>query len=142
MYFEEIELGTVIDVEPTIIDEQEMLDFALRYDNIPLHTDQEYCKNTRFGRIIAPGVMAFMAVWANYLKADISKEQLVAGKTTKIEWHKPVYANDILKSQAVVTRKMEGKHTGTVELTFSITNQNADLVMTNVTEMVVKKKST
>ena len=61
MYYEEIELGKIIEIPPTIIDEQDMLDFAKKYDNIPLHTDQEYCKTTRFGSIIAPGVMAFMA---------------------------------------------------------------------------------
>ena len=140
MYFEEIEIGTIIDIEPTVIDRQEMLDFARRYDNIPLHTDEEYCKTTRFGHIIAPGVMSFMAVWANYLKVDISQDQLVAGKSTKMEWLKPVYPEDILYSKAVVTGKTEGRHTGIVELTIDIANQNGEKVMTNITEMVVKKR--
>ncbi|MBR5558641.1 MAG: MaoC family dehydratase N-terminal domain-containing protein [Oscillospiraceae bacterium] len=140
MYFEDIELNHVIDIEPTVIDEQEMLDFAKRYDNIPLHTDEEYCKGTRFGHIIAPGVMAFMAVWANYLKVDLCGEELVAGKSTGMEWHKPVYANDVLYSQAVVSSKTPGKRTGIVELTFTIKNQNGEHVMTNLTEMVVKRK--
>ena len=141
MFFEEIQLNQVIEVEPTVIEEEEMLAFARRYDNIPLHTDEEYCKTTRFGRIIAPGVMSFMAVWANYLKVDISGEQLVAGKTTRMEWHKPVYANDVLYCRAVVTGKNKtGKHSGLVQLTFTIKNQNDELVMTNVTEMVVRCK--
>jgi acyl dehydratase len=140
MYFEEIEIGTIIDIEPTVIDRQEMLDFANRYDNIPLHTDEEYCKTTRFGHIIAPGVMSFMAVWANYLKVDISKDQLVAGKSTKMEWLKPVYPEDILYSKAVVTGKTEGRHNGIVELTIDIANQDGEKVMTNITEMVVKKR--
>ena len=140
MYFEEIEIGTIIDIEPTVIDRQEMLDFARRYDNIPLHTDEEYCKTTRFSHIIAPGVMSFMAVWANYLKVDISQDQLVAGKSTKMEWLKPVYPEDILYSKAVVTGKTEGRHTGIVELTIDIANQNGEKVMTNITEMVVKKR--
>ena len=141
MYYEEIELGKVIEIPPTIIDEQDMLDFAKKYDNIPLHTDQEYCKTTRFGSIIAPGVMAFMAVWANYLTVDISREQLIAGKSTFMEWHKPVYPNDILYSKAEVTNKTKtGKRSGTVELTISIKNQKDELVMTNVTNMVVHCK--
>lgn len=141
MYFEEIKLNQVIEIEPTVIDEQEMLAFARRYDNIPLHTDPEYCKNTRFGSIIAPGVMSFMAVWANYLKVDIGGEQLVAGKSTCMEWHKPVYANDVLYSTAVVTAKNKtGKHSGLVELTFAVKNQKEELVLTNVTEMVVRCK--
>ena len=141
MYFEEIELNQTVEVKPVVIEEHEMLEFAYRYDNIPLHTDEEYCKTTRFGHIIAPGVMAFMSVWASYLKNDICGEQVVAGKSTSMEWHKPVYANDTLYSTAVVTNKTEGIYSGTIELTFTIKNQQGQHVMTNVTEMVVKKKN-
>ena len=141
MYYEEIEIGKVIEIEPTPIIEQEMLDFAHKYDNIPLHTDEEYCKTTRFGHVIAPGVMSFMSVWANYLKVDICGEQLIAGKSTSMEWHRPVYAADLLYSTAVVSNKNKtGKHSGLVELTFTIKNQKDELVMTNVTEMVVRCK--
>lgn len=62
MYFEDIELNTEIDVAPAVIEKDKMLDFARIYDNIPLHTDEEYAKTTPFGRLIAPGVMSFMAV--------------------------------------------------------------------------------
>ena len=139
MFFEDIKLRESINVAPVQINAEEMLAFAKRYDNIPLHTDDKYCQNTRFGKIIAPGVMSFMAVWANYLKVDICEEELIAGKSTKMEWLKPVYANDILTAQAMVTNKTpNGQKSGIVEITFYIYNQQNELVMTNVTEMVVK----
>lgn len=50
-------------------------------------------KNTQrppFEQLIAPGVMSFMAVWAKYLEVDFFGEELLAGKSTKIEWIKPV----------------------------------------------------
>ena len=62
MYFEDIEFNTEIDIAPAVIEKDKMLDFARLYDNIPLHTDEEYAKTTPFGRLIAPGVMSFMAV--------------------------------------------------------------------------------
>ena len=96
MYFEDITLGMTIEIAPAIIEKEKMLDFARTYDNIPLHTDEEYAKNTPFGKLIAPGVMSFMSVWAKYLEVDFFGEELLAGKSTKIEWHKPVYAEDIL----------------------------------------------
>ena len=73
-----------------------MLALAQDYDNIPLHTDEEYAKSTPFGKLIAPGVMSFMSVWAKYLEVDFFGSELLAGKSTKIEWLKPVYADDIL----------------------------------------------
>ena len=80
-----------------------MMAFAQTYDNIPLHTDEEYAKNTPFGALIAPGVMSFMSVWAKYLEVDFFGKELIAGKSTKIEWLKPVYADDTLNGKATIT---------------------------------------
>ena len=143
MYFEEFKLGAKINIEPAIIDENDMIDFAKKYDFIPLHTDREYAKATIFGNLIAPGVMSFMCVWAKYLETDLAGEELIAGKSTKIEWFKPVYADDILTSTCTITKltKRNCKN-GIVELTFEVFNQNNELVLTNVTEMIVKCKPT
>ena len=68
MYFDELKLGMAVDTDPVVIKKEKMIAFANDYDNIPLHTDEEYAKNTPFGKLIAPGVMSFMSVWAKYLK--------------------------------------------------------------------------
>ena len=98
MYFEEFELGSKTQIEPAVINKDDMIDFAKKYDNIPLHTDEEYAKSTFFGKLIAPGVMSFMSVWAKYLEVDLAGDELLAGKSTKIEWFKPVFADDVLTS--------------------------------------------
>ena len=77
MFFDDFKLNETIAIEPVIIDKDEMIAFAKRYDNIPLHTDEEYAKGTHFGKLIAPGVMSFMAVWANYLQVDLAGEELL-----------------------------------------------------------------
>ena len=77
---------------------------AKKYDYIPLHTDEEYAKKTMFGNLIAPGVMSFMAVWAKYLETNLAGDQLLAGKSTKIEWKKPVYADDVLNAICTVSK--------------------------------------
>ncbi|MBE6938032.1 MAG: hypothetical protein E7460_05705 [Ruminococcaceae bacterium] len=139
MYFEDIPLGKTLSIAPAVIDKQKMLAFAAEYDNIPLHTDEEYAKTTRFGQLIAPGVMSFMAVWAKYLEVDLFGEELVAGKSTKIEWLRPVFAGDVLTGQATVTglTKRNTKN-GLVEITIEARNQKGETVLTNVTEAVVK----
>ena len=139
MYFNELELGLTVDIAPAIIDKQKMLDFALTYDNIPLHTDEEYAKKTSFKKLIAPGVMSFMAVWAKYLEVDFFGEQLLAGKSTKIEWLKPVFAGDVLSAKATVTKLTpRNDKNGIVEVTIYAYNQNGELVLTDVTEAIVK----
>ena len=139
MYFEELKLGMAVDIPPAVIEKEKMLDFARVYDNIPLHTDEAYAKSSPFGDLIAPGVMSFMAVWANYLKVDFFGQELLAGKSTKIEWHKPVYAQDMLHGRAEITRLVKrNSRNGLAEITIEAYNQNNVLVLSNITEAVVQ----
>ena len=141
MYFEEFVLGSITNIEPVIINKEDMLSFANKYDPIPLHTDEAYAQSTIFGNLIAPGVMSFMSVWAKYLETDLAGDELLAGKSTKIEWFKPVFADDILTSTCTVSKLTKrNEKNGIVELTFEALNQNGELVLTDVTEMIVKCK--
>jgi len=141
MYFDDIELNMTLEIAPAFIDKEKMIDFAINYDNIPLHTDEEYAKTTPFGKLIAPGVMSFMAVWAKYLEVDIFGEELLAGKSTKIEWLKPVFAEDTLTAKAEVTGKtVRNEKNGIVEITIYAYNQHGELVLTDITEAIVKRK--
>ena len=141
MYFDDLKLGMKAEIAPTVIEKQKMLDFARIYDNIPLHTDEEYAKKTPFGRLIAPGVMSFMSVWAKYLEVDFFGKDLLAGKSTKIEWLKPVFAGDILTGKATVTKLVKrNEKNGLVEVTIEAYNQDGELVLTDITEAVVKCK--
>lgn len=103
MYFNDLKIGMAVEIPSTLIEKEKMLAFAHDYDNIPLHTDEEYAKGTIFGGIIAPGVMSFMSVWAKYLEVDFFGKELIAGKSTKIEWFKPVFPDDVLTGKATIT---------------------------------------
>lgn len=141
MYFDELKIGMSVTTASAVIKKDKMISFARDYDNIPLHTDEEYAKSTPFGKLIAPGVMSFMSVWAKYLEVDFIGEALLAGKSTKIEWLKPVYADDVLTGEATITNltKRNDKN-GLAEITVNVYNQYGDLVIKNVTEAVVKCK--
>lgn len=141
MFFDDIELNMQIDIPPAVIEKDKMVDFAKLYDNIPLHVDEDYAKSTHFGKLIAPGVMSFMSVWAKYLEVDIIGEELLAGKSTKIEWYKPVFAGDILTGKATITKLTErNEKNGIAEITIQVSNQKGELVLTNVTEAIVKRR--
>lgn len=142
MYFDDIKLDTLIEIDEATIEKDRMLNFAYRYDNVPLHTDEEYAKSTPFKGLIAPGVMSFMEVWANYLKVDIFGDELIAGKSTKIEWLRPVYAGDRLKGVGRISALTpKSVRSGIVELTIDAYNQDGVLVLTSTTEAVVKRKN-
>ena len=139
MYFDDLKLGMSVEIAPAVIEKQKMMEFAYLYDNIPLHTDEEYAKASPFGQLIAPGVMSFMSVWARYLEADFFGKELLAGKSTKIEWHKPVYAEDVLRGRAEITNlEKRNARNGLVEVAIEAYNQKGEHVLSNVTEAIVK----
>ena len=139
MYFDDLKTGMTVTIPAAVIEKQKMLDFARTYDNIPLHTSEEYAKASPFGQLIAPGVMSFMSVWARYLEVDFFGPELLAGKSTKIEWHKPVYAEDILRGTARITNLVKRNvRNGLVEVTIEAYNQKGVLVLSNITEAIVR----
>lgn len=143
MYFEEFHLHDTVEVQPVTIEKEEMIAFARKYDPLPLHTDEDYAKRTAFGGLIAPGTMSFMSVWASFLREDLFGREVVAGTMTKVEWHKPVYAGDVLRGEVEVTAlKERNARNGQVELTLRVCNQKGQLVLTDVTEVIIKRKRT
>jgi len=139
MFFDDIHIGMTLEIAPAVIEKEKMLDFARLYDPIPLHTNEEYAKGTHFGQLIAPGVMSFMSVWAKYLEVDFFGEELLAGKSTKIEWIKPVFANDVLSGTATITKtEKRNARNGLVEVSIVARNQRGEVVLTDVTEAIVK----
>ena len=142
MYFNDLALGMTVETAPAVIDKDKMLRFAEEYDNVPLHTDEEYAKSTPFGQLIAPGFMTFLEVWAKYLEKDFFGEELLAGRSTKVEWHKPVFAGDVLTGKAEITDLVRrNERNGLAVLTITAYNQQGDLVLTSVTETVVKARN-
>ena len=139
MYFDDLKVGMRVQIAPAVIEKEKMVDFARNYDPIPLHTDEAYAAASPFGALIAPGVMSFMSVWAKYLEQDFFGTELLAGKSTKIEWHKPVYAQDVLHGDAEITRlEQRSQRNGIAEVTIHAYNQKDVLVLSNVTEAIVK----
>ena len=132
MYFDDLVLHTVYELEPVEIQKQKLLDFA---------RDEEYAKSTIFGGLIAPGVMSFMTVWSKFLALNVFGDEVIAGKSSKIEWFKPVYPGDVLTGRVELTGLTErNSKNGTAEFTLHAWNRNGVLVLSNVTEVVLKKR--
>ena len=141
MVFQELQTGMSVSLKPVTMDEQEMLGFAKKYDNVPLHTDPDYAKATHFGKLLAPGMLSFLAVWAEYLKQDFFGEDLLAGVSQRVGWSAPVFAGDTLTGTAEITKLTErNAKNGLAELTIRVSNQDGREVLTGVTECIVKKR--
>ncbi|MBO6231931.1 MAG: MaoC family dehydratase N-terminal domain-containing protein [Ruminiclostridium sp.] len=141
MYLEDIQIGSEVTVENIVIEKEEMLDFANRYNPVKIHTDEDFAKKTRFGELIAPGMLSFLSVWSQYTSLDFAGDDLVAGKSTAVEWSKPVFAGDVLRGVAKVTGlSFRNEHNGILTVTIDVFNQRDEKVLTSVVESVVKRR--
>ena len=142
MYLDDLNTAITFDLPEVSITKEQMVSFAKMYDPFRMHYDEEYAKASQFGQLIAPGVMSFMTVWAKFMELDFFGEELIAGKSTKIEWFHPVFAGDTLKGHSRITNiAPRNAYNGIVELTMEVYNQRGELVLTDVTESVVKRKT-
>jgi acyl dehydratase len=125
MFFDDFSIGRNFSIQPVIIREEAMRSFAETYDPLPFHLDPEYAAKSAFGKLVAPGVMSFMAVWSEFVKMNVWEENLIAGRSTKIEWFAPVYAGDALEGGVTVLGAERTKmESGLVVLGMDIYNQH------------------
>ena len=141
MYLEDIKPGSELTVENIVIRKEEMLDFARKYDPVKIHTDEDFAKLSRFGDLIAPGMLSFLSVWGQYVELDFAGEDLIAGKSTAVEWMKPVLADDVLRGVAKVTGiAFRNDFNGIMTVTIDVFNQKDEKVLTSVVESIVKRR--
>ena len=141
MYLEDIQIGSEVTVENIVIEKEEMLDFAKKYNPVKIHTDEDFAKKTRFGELIAPGMLSFLSVWAQYTSLDFAGEELIAGKSTAVEWMKPVFAGDVLRGTARATGlSFRNDHNGVLTVAIDVFNQKDEKVLTSVIESIVKRR--
>ena len=73
------------------------------------------------------------------MKINFFGDEVIAGKSTKIEWLKPVYPDDELSGKIRISKiERRNEYNGIVETYLEAYNQKGELVLTNVTESVVK----
>jgi acyl dehydratase len=143
MHFEEFYVGQVFEVSPVTITKEQIIAFATEYDPLALHLDDEYAKTTRFGALIASGVMTFMLIWAEFIrKQDPFGNELIAGATNHMSWAGPTYPGDVLNGTIrVVSVKQRNSHNGLVELSLTACNQKGESVIDGGAEVVVQRKT-
>jgi acyl dehydratase len=101
--FEDLTPGRVFDLGTTVVDHDEMLAFARRFDPQPFHVDEAAAAASLFGGLAASGWFT-AALWMR-LYADA----VLAGSTSlgspggeDIAWPAPVFAGDELRGTVEV----------------------------------------
>ena len=110
-------------------------------DNYPIHYDKEFCKKKGHPEMLAHGLQVLIqtAAGAGSFPSEVRDSLLglieVSGKMLK-----PVYREDTLYPELVVSNLISQKTTGIIEMKALVNNQNHVLVFEGYHKYLIKKK--
>lgn len=131
-WFEDYPAGAVFDIGEIAVEEQDVLDFAQRFDPQPFHTDPAAAAASHFGGLIASGwhtaslMMRLLAT--NFLSPASS---LGSPGVDELRWLRPVRPGDVLRGSVTVLsarRSASKPDRGLIESRIELHNQHGDAV--------------
>lgn len=133
-YFEDYVPGSVHEFGSIIVEEEEIIAFARRYDPQVFHIDPEAAKNSVYGGLIASGWHTgalMMRLCVDHYLSHVAS--LGSPGVHELRWIKPVRPGDELWARVTVleTRRSQSKpDRGAVRSLVEVLNQNREVVMT------------
>ena len=133
-YFEDYVPGDVHRFGEMRVTEQEIIEFARRYDPQDFHTDPAKAADTQFGGLIASGWMTGSVVMRMLVDNFVPRHAgLGSPGMDEVRWLKPVRPGDRLRVRVTIaeTRRSRSKpDRGSVLVQQEAINQNGEVVMT------------
>lgn len=132
-FFEDFSPGEVTEFGDYLITEEEILEYARRYDPQPFHVDREAAAESMFGGLIASGWMTgsiMMRLLVEHFISPISG--MGSPGVDEVRWPKPVRAGDRLRVRITtieVKRSQSKPDRGIIQVQQEMINQHGDTVM-------------
>src|SRR5690606_33039347 len=103
MKYKDFKLGMVIEHPPVVITEQEMVEFARKYDPQWFHVDAQRAEQSRWGGLIASGWMTCSIAMRMAVDAALKdSESFGSPGLDRLRWILPVRPGDTLRLHATV----------------------------------------
>jgi acyl dehydratase len=143
-WFADYKPGAVYEYGHATLTEDELLDFARKFDPQPMHTDPAYAATGPFGGLIASGwhtaglMMRLLA--DNYLSKVAS---LASPGVDELRWPHPVRPGDVLRLRVEVVEALESRSKpdrGIVRTKAELLNQDDVVVMSMLAVNMVAKR--
>ncbi|MEX2468673.1 MAG: MaoC family dehydratase [Pseudohongiellaceae bacterium] len=134
VYFEDFSVGDSREFGAYTVTEEEIIEFATKYDPQPFHLSEEAGKKTLFGGLCASGwhtcAMTMRMVVDNMPAGE--SQSLGSPGLDELRWTRPVFPGDTLRVKSTVVDKRESRsrpEMGTIFMHNEVYNQNDELVL-------------
>lgn len=143
-FFDDFEIGMKFSTATIRITEDEIIEFAEKYDPQPFHVDPVAARQGHYGSLISSGFMTVAKSFTQFLQLGLIKESSMGGwGIDELRWYKPVVPNDDLDSQIEVVDKRissKGFQRGTVRFKIKVSNQNNEKVLEFISNTLIIQK--
>jgi acyl dehydratase len=132
LYLEDHLPGSVYLFGSVLVEEQEILDFARRYDPQVFHTDPEAAKETSFGGLVASGWHTAALAMRLIVDHRVSRVKNVGSPgVDELRWLKPVRPGDTLSVRLTILEARPSRSKpdrGIIRALVEVLNQNGEVV--------------
>jgi acyl dehydratase len=132
-YFEDYQVGEVIEFGDRLVTREEIVEFAQRYDPQPFHVDEAAGAQSHFGGLIASGWLTASIMMRMLVDHFISRVASMGSPgIDELRWLRPVRPGDRLRVRVTVleVRKSQTKpDRGAILSLDEVVNQNDEVVM-------------
>jgi 3-hydroxybutyryl-CoA dehydratase len=143
LYYEDFTTGVEHVTRGRTITEADIVNFAgLSGDFIELHTNEEYARQTPYGRRIAHGLLTLSIATGLMTQMNLITDTVAAFYgIDKLRFVKPVFIGDTIHVRKKVIEAMaKGGEVGVVTFETSVVNQNGESVLVYRDKLVIKKR--
>lgn len=143
-YYEDVEIGASIVTPKHTVSKADILSFAeITRDRHPLHTDEVYCRNTTFGKIIAHGLYGVSLIEG--LKSELGhfeNSSIASLGWSDIAFKAPIFVDDTLHAVIEFESKRESRSgpNGIVIEKIVLRNQSGEIVISAHHTAMLKRR--
>lgn len=142
-YFEEIQPGVKEQAGPYLIRKSELVEFARKWDPLPMHADEEAAKVSAHGGLIAPASYTLAVTNMLLSRLEHRPASIASAHYEDVKLLKPVRPGDqlTLESECMGKRESRSKRDrGVVDFKAEVRNQKDEVVFAYRATIIVKRK--
>lgn len=144
LYWEEWEIGAEFESAARTVTETDIVMFAaLSGDYNPLHTNEEYCKQTQFGTRIAHGPLVYAIAAGLLFQLHLYDDTIIAFLGfDSLKFTNPVKAGDTIHARIKVLERRETSRPdrGVMKRQLQVLNQRGEIVQDAIQAFLLKRK--
>jgi len=145
LFFEDFEVGQVIETGTRRLDQEEIIEFGKKYAPVPYHTDPEAAKESSFGGLVAAGYQTAAVTFGLFAQTGaLADSGMGSPGVDSLRWKRPVKAGDTLRVLANVLELSPAEKEGgrdAVRIRYDTLNQHDEIVMTLTSLHFVRRRT-